>query len=366
MECQKPTKKYPQGKRGTYAGAQAHARAKEEPCSECLEARREYGRENTKRNYDKHKDKKLAYQAKYREENRERIRESERAWRKANPEKSREANRRRDQRRKEQRLKNSPWRWPWVNERTCDQRSKSSPDGKRGTLEGYKLHLNNDDPPCQECVSAFVTSIAEKPWMQPYTASMACEIRYSYAPHGSTGWLSGYDAHVEAGEEPCEMCLARKEKERDKARKKADRKRNDPGYKEKRRAARNRWRELNPEAKSEERRRRRARLKGLPAEKYSEKDITRLYGNVCYLCAEPVDLALEEGPLRRNVEHLIPISHPDCPGDILSNVRWSHEKCNLLKGKRTPEEVTHLFPNMIDPYEKEELWHAEENLNQVV
>ena len=360
--CDERSSKYPLGKRGTYAGAGAHKRAKEEPCPECLEARREYGRESTKRDYAKHKDRKLAYQAQYREENRERIRERDREYHKANPEKGREASRRKDQRRKEQRLQNSPWRWPWVNERSCDQRTGKFPKGKRGTLEGYKLHLNNDDPPCQECVSAFVTSIADKPWMQPYTASMACEIRYSYAPHGSTGWLSGYDAHVEAGEEPCEMCLARKEKERDKERKKLERRKAKPDYKERMKA----YRKANPEARSDARRRRKARKKALPTEKYSEKDITRLYGSTCYLCAEPVDLEVEKGPLRRNVEHLIPISHPDCPGDILSNVRWSHEKCNLSKGKRTPEEVTHLFPNMIDPYEKEELWHAEEKLSQAV
>lgn len=352
--CDERTSKHPLGKRGTYAGSQAHARAKEEPCPECLVARREYGRKSTKRDYDKHKDRKLAYMREYREENRDKRREWEKAYRKANPEKSREASRRNEQRRKEQRLLNSPWRWPWVNERTCDQRSKSSPDGKRGTLEGYKLHLNNEDSPCQECVSAFVTSIAGKPWMQPYTASMACEIRYSYAPHGSTGWLSGYDAHVEAGEEPCEMCLARKEKERDKERKKLERRKAKPDYKERMKA----YREANPEARSDARRRRKARQKSLPTEKYSEKDITRLYGTTCYLCAQPVDLALEEGPLRRNVEHLIPISHPDCPGDLLSNVRWSHEKCNLSKGARTPEEVTHLFPDMINPYKLGELTNA--------
>ena len=360
--CDERTPKFPEGKRGTTAGFNTHKRSGDEPCYECLEAEREERRNYTKETYDKYKDKKLTYQAQYRKENRERILERNREYYRANLEKSREASRRREQRRKEQRLQNSPWRWPWVNERSCDQRTGKFPKGKRGTLEGYKLHLNNDDPPCQECLSAYISSIADKPWMQPYTASMACEIRYSYAPHGSTGWLSGYDAHVEAGEEPCEMCLARKEKEREKERKKFERRRAKPDYKERMKA----YREANPEARSDARRRRRARKQALPTEKYSEMDITRLYGNICYLCAEPVDLKLERGPLRRNVEHLIPISHPDCPGDILSNVRWSHEKCNLSKGKRTPEEVTHLFPNMINPYEMEELWHAEEKLSQVV
>ena len=354
--CDERSPKFPAGKRGTTAGFNTHKRAGDEPCPECLEARREYGRKSTKKDYDKHKDKKLAYQAKYREENRERIRERDREYHKANPEKGREASRRKDQKRKEQRLQNSPWRWPWVNERTCDQRSKSSPDGKRGTLEGYKLHLNNDDPPCQECVSAFVTSIAEKPWMQPYTASMACEIRYSYAPHGSTGWLSGYDAHVEAGEEPCEMCLARKEKEREKWKEKNRRKRakkkDDPKYRERRRAARKKWRERNPEARAQERRKRDALKRNLPHENYSEDQITQRYGSVCYLCAKPIDMSLPR--TERHIEHLIPLYHPTCPGDILANVRWAHPMCNATKSGLLLHELSELFPDMIDPYSLDE------------
>lgn len=42
MICRKPTKKYPEGRQGTYAGAAAHKQAKEPLCDSCLKAYRKY------------------------------------------------------------------------------------------------------------------------------------------------------------------------------------------------------------------------------------------------------------------------------------------------------------------------------------
>ena len=266
----------------------------------------------------------------------------------------------------------------------CEKKTNKYPNGRTGTEAGDMAHRYAKEEPCEACLEARNRAAKLRksnktltaPWRQPYTMERACDERTSKFPQGKRGTYMGAQTHARVKEEPCPECLkARREYLRKNTKRYYDK------YKDRKLAYQARYREENSEKIRESRkayykanpgknteswRIRKARKKSLPTEKYTEKDITRLYGSICYLCAEPVDLELEKGPLRRNVEHLIPISHPDCPGDILSNVRWSHEKCNLSKGGRTPEEVTHLFPNMIDPYEKEELWHAEEKLNQVV
>ena len=266
----------------------------------------------------------------------------------------------------------------------CEKKTNKYPNGRTGTEAGDMAHRYAKEEPCEACLEArnraaklrSLEKTLTAPWRQPYTMERACDERTSKFPKGKRGTTAGFNTHKRMNDEPCPECL---EAEREEGRRWT--KETYDKYKDKKLAYQAKYREenrekirewsreyykANPGKNTESWRRRKARKKALPTEKYSEKDITRLYGSVCYLCAEPVDLELEKGPLRRNVEHLIPISHPDCPGDILRNVRWSHEKCNLRKGKRTPEEVTHLFPNMINPYEKEELWHAEEKLSQVV
>lgn len=255
----------------------------------------------------------------------------------------------------------------------CEKKTKKFPNGRTGTEAGEKAHRYAKEEPCEACAGARARTLKlrriEKtltaPWRQPYVIERACDERSSKYPLGKRGTYAGSQAHARAKEEPCPECLeARREYLRKRTKETYDRYRDKKlasqakyreENREKIREARKAYYRANPGKDSQAWRTRRARKKALPTEKYSEKDITRLHGSTCYLCAEPVDLSLEEGPLRRNVEHLIPISHPDCPGDLLSNVRWSHEKCNLSKGKRTPEEVTHLFPDMINPYKLGEL-----------
>lgn len=62
-ECEKPTKKYPNGRSGTQAGLSAHKRVKEKNCEACAEFKREYQQKYFRRN----KDKKKEYDRRYRE-----------------------------------------------------------------------------------------------------------------------------------------------------------------------------------------------------------------------------------------------------------------------------------------------------------
>lgn len=79
----------------------------------------------------------------------------------------------------------------------------------------------------------------------------------------------------------------------------------------------------------------RARKLGLPWEKYKWEDILRRDGKVCYLCDSTFDPEIDHGlPWSPCVDHIIPFDKDNCPGDILSNVKIVHERCNKTKGKK--------------------------------
>lgn len=258
----------------------------------------------------------------------------------------------------------------------CEKKTSKFPNGRTGTEAGEAAHRRAKEKPCKACAEARNQTISRRnsnktqtaPWRQPYTMERACDERTPQFLFGKRGTYAGSQAHARAKEEPCPECLvARREYGKKNTKRTYDRYREKKlaymkKYREENRERIEQWRKdyyrLNPGKSSQSWRTRRARLRDLPSEVYTEADITRLYGNTCYLCAQPVDLSIQEGPRRRNIEHLIPISHPDCPGDLLSNVRWSHSQCNLLKGDSLMEDVADLFPDMINPYKLGELTNA--------
>lgn len=98
-ECEKPTKKYPNGRSGTSAGLSAHSRAKEENCEACAEfkreadlIRREKQKEADRRYREKHavelKAKNKGRRREYYEKNSEAIREKSRKYYQENKEKA--------------------------------------------------------------------------------------------------------------------------------------------------------------------------------------------------------------------------------------------------------------------------------------
>lgn len=263
----------------------------------------------------------------------------------------------------------------------CEKKTSKFPNGRTGTFAGYKAHLNRKEEVCAECLSAGrEQEVLRKNKRKESNPERWKDLqRAEYQRHAEKRREKSKEQYWENQEE----ALAENKRYREENREALAEKRRQRGEESKERAReyarkwsreneervreyRKTYLQENKEKYRERNRARSARKRSLPSEKYAEEDMTRTYGRVCYLCAELVDLETETPGEKKNVEHLIPISHPDCPGDILSNVRWSHAKCNFSKGKRTPEEVTHLFPDMINPYEKEELWHAEEKLSQVV
>ena len=102
-------------------------------------------------------------------------------------------------------------------------------------------------------------------------------------------------------------------------------------------AQRNRaWYEKNPEKAKARSRRYRAQKRSSASEVYSLEDVLTLYGSVCHICAEEIDML---APRRvgtpgwkrgLHIDHLQPISKGG--PDTLGNVRPSHGECNISRG----------------------------------
>ena len=86
------------------------------------------------------------------------------------------------------------------------------------------------------------------------------------------------------------------------------------------------WVAANPErAESHARvstRNYRARKLAADHSPYTEDDVTRRYGETCYLCGELVGL-------RRHLDHITALARGG--SDTLDNVRWTHPVCNMRK-----------------------------------
>lgn len=100
-------------------------------------------------------------------------------------------------------------------------------------------------------------------------------------------------------------------------------------------------------------RRRRAQKRNNGFEPYTEEQLFSLYGTICYLCSNKIDLAAprqvgkvgwEQG---LHIDHVIPISKGG--SDTLDNVRPTHALCNLSKNDKLIGEPVEDFEVEIDP-----------------
>ena len=242
----------------------------------------------------------------------------------------------------------------------CEKPTKKHPEGRRGTEAGYRRHLYRKETPCDECMEGARRKARQRhyeasPWMHPVEVDLLCERPTKKFPEGRRGTNAGHQAHKVAGEAPCDECLqARKEYNAARMRKTYDR------YKEKKLEYQKVYREENKEALREAGRRkyennrgyyevrqraRERRIRDLTISPFTDEAITQAHGTICYLCETPVDLNLGPGwstsPQR---DHVHPISHPDTPGHVIENVKWTHARCNMSKGAKLLEELELPFP----------------------
>ena len=96
-----------------------------------------------------------------------------------------------------------------------------------------------------------------------------------------------------------------------------------------------RYRQRNPETQRSKSRRKRARQKDLISAPYLTKDVLDLWGTDCHICGQAIDMRVtrrcgepgwEEG---LHLDHVVPMSKGG--PDIISNVKPTHARCNLVK-----------------------------------
>lgn len=81
---------------------------------------------------------------------------------------------------------------------------------------------------------------------------------------------------------------------------------------------------------------RRARIRSLPSETVDRSEIFDRDGWVCQLCGEGIPIVVMwPHPLSASLDHVVPLSDPECPGHLKSNVQASHLVCNLIKSDRS-------------------------------
>jgi 5-methylcytosine-specific restriction endonuclease McrA len=110
-----------------------------------------------------------------------------------------------------------------------------------------------------------------------------------------------------------------------------------PEFKARMREYQQKYNAANPHKTREGARRRRARIRKVETRPYSESQVLELYGLVCHICSQQIDL---DAPRKQgdgtdwhmglHIDHIIPISAGG--GDTLENVRPAHAICNLRKG----------------------------------
>lgn len=184
------------------------------------------------------------------------------------------------------------------------------------TGTGYRMHLRNNESPCQACY--FGKRAVEKAWIE-----------------------KNKEHHDNRKKQ-----YALENKEKIKARKQAYRERNKEAIKaytanyqqvnaEKIKVQKNAYKKANPELIVEISQRRRARKLEAPNDGHTIKDVLELYGSNCHICNEPIDLEAPRSTKKEgwkkglHIDHLIPLSRGGT--NLLENVRPSHGICNLLK-----------------------------------
>ncbi len=76
------------------------------------------------------------------------------------------------------------------------------------------------------------------------------------------------------------------------------------------------------------------RIASLPRDCYDKHEIADRDSWTCGICDGPIDSSITDiyDPGYLNIDHIIPVTAPNFPGDIRSNVQASHRGCNISKG----------------------------------
>lgn len=234
----------------------------------------------------------------------------------------------------------------------CKEPTKKYPNGRTGTATGHAAHRNAGEESCTECYEA--KREADRAWREKNRERKRENDKRHYKENAEKIKKRSRDWHNENKEKANEYSRKWREENPERFRESVKRWHdNNRDYVKEQQAE---IREKNRERMREYCRRyyrenkgkwegysrsRRALRRGLPRENYSPEDITSAHGTECRLCRSEVDLSL---PARRSnsphADHVHPLSREGCPGDVVSNVMWTHALCNIKKGDLMDEEIT--------------------------
>lgn len=208
----------------------------------------------------------------------------------------------------------------------CEKATRKFPGGRTGTMAGHSAHRHLKEEPCKDCRYAYNSRRSKVSAIkQPANPEYQCMLRTSTYPAGATGTYAGMRRHEQANEVPCEPCA-------------------EAGRAYVRKAHMKHYYE-NRQDMVVRNMRRRSERKAWRHKPYTAKEITESFGTTCYLCEHEVDLQSKSGsPLSASIDHVMPLHITSGPGDQLSNVRWTHLRCNLRKGTRTVGQCALPFP----------------------
>lgn len=193
--CEKPTKKYPNGRTGTTAGASAHRTAKEKCCPECHEAKKEAHREYVRKNKDKKKEYDRRYREKYDAElkarkkeyynkNAEYIREKSRKWHHENKEKA-NAYSREYRKKNPERVREAIARWHEENKEYIKEVSAEWREQNRDTMRSYMKEYYRENSDKWGGFSRKRRALKASQPHEPYTKEQVVEL------HGTKCYLCG-------------------------------------------------------------------------------------------------------------------------------------------------------------------------------
>lgn len=196
-------------------------------------------------------------------------------------------------------------------------------------MAGYNAHKKRKEEACEACGKAkneyssnkFASEKRARKEKLKKLYPLACMRPTAKNPNGTTGTRAGARAHRRYGEELCEECLKGEVRDAHKL-----------------------YLEIYKKSSEEYKRRaakRKAIKRNLPFEKYSISGIISEHGDICYLCNEKVDVTLPPLlPFSPEIDHVHPLSRQGCPGDVISNVRITHRRCNRSKSDRLISEMS--------------------------
>lgn len=223
-----------------------------------------------------------------------------------------------------------------MNKKVCQKPTPRNPNGREGTATGYAAHLNAKEAPCEECRAG--KAEADRKYREANQERILRNRRRYYDENAEEIRRKSREWHHENKERANEYSrnyrIANPERVKEKinAWHRENRGHLDEYMRE--------WRASNAHLLKVYGNRRRAREKELPSDNYTVEDLLLAHGDECYLCGAEVDIFADpKKPWSPHVDHRVPLIDPECPGDVISNCFLTHARCNFRKGKKSVDEL---------------------------